>query len=242
MGLDSPTKEPLTNLSINSKAGVEHEIQRQERVHWFLGLRQAELFIQEKRAALETNYHLQRKHSRQVKTWEKELQTLQELEQPSLEQLDQIEALQDDIAAAKSSQENLQPLIRDCGMELHSAEDQKQRILQAHPEAIDLSYIELQTRYSAVALLEKQAHVTAAEIWASHNALPVSVGHLLFDLSPADRDYVLAREMELRNGVKVGEAIAHAAQVLATLSPETQKQVLLQAAQTVMNSSALTHE
>lgn len=242
MEQDSLIKEPLTNVSINSKAGVELEIQRQERIHWFLGLRQAELFIQEKRAALETNYHLQRKHVRQVKSWQRQLQALEELEQPNLEQVDQIEELKDDIAAAKSSQENLQPLIRDCVMELHSAEAQKQRILGDHPEAIDLSYIELQTRYSAVALLEKQAHAAAAEIWASQNALPVSIGHLLFSLAPAERDYVLAREMELRNNVKVSEAMAHAAQVLATLPPETQKQVLLQAAQTVMHSPALTHE
>lgn len=241
---DSPIKQPLplTNLSINSRAGVEFEIRRQERIHWFLGLRQAELFIQERTAALETNYRLQRDYARTCRGWQRELESLQALEFLTPDQEDQIEKLEDDIAAAQRSSETLQPLIRDCAMELATAEAEKERILAPHPEAIALSFFELQERYSHVALMEKQAQFTAAEIWASQNNLPVSVGHLLFGLSRTDREYCLAREMELRNDLRVTEAIAHAAQILAPLSLEQQQQVLLQAAQTVLNSATLTHE
>lgn len=241
----SHIKQFLTSLSINSKAGVEFEIRKQERVHWLLGLRQAELFIQEKTEALATNYRLQREQARTCRGWRREFDDLQALPSPTPDQLDQIEKLEDDIAAVQRSSQTLEPLIRDCVMELAVAKAEKERILTAHPEAIALSYTELQERYGHVALMEKQAQFAAAEIWASQNNLPVSVGHLLFDLSPSEREYCLTREMELRNGLRVSEAIAHAAQVLASLPPEHQKQALLQAAQTVMHSSSLpvaTHE
>jgi len=223
----------LTNLSINSQGAVLYEIQKQERVHWFLGLRQAELIIQDKQAALEHNYYEQRKQEREIKRSRIKIESLSP-DNP-LDQLE-IEELEDKIAIARSAIDNLSPLLRDAVMEHQTAVGERTRILRENSIAHSLTYEELQASITPECLNEKLSRYTASRIWASQNHLSEGVGELLFDLSPRDREIVMTREMEIRSGVTVSETIIHAAKILSHHPPEIQQQALLQAAHLLMES------
>lgn len=224
----------LANLSINSQGAILYEIQKQERVHWFLGLRQAELIIQDKQAALEHNYYEQKKQEREIKRSQLKIQFLSSSADP-LDQLE-IEELEDKLAIARSAIDNLSPLLRDAVMEHQTALQERSRILRENPIAQSLTYEELQANITPECLNQKLSHYTASRIWASQNHLPEGVGELLFDLSDRDRDFVMSREMEIRSGVIVSETIVHAAKILSHHPPEIQQQALLQAARSLMES------
>lgn len=218
---------PLAHLSTNSKAAVEFEIRRQERIHWFLGMRQAELFIRDKLSALYTNREAERSYVRKIKAISREKDALgAKGVAASLDELARIEEIEDQIISAQRSWLDLQPLIRDADMELQVARDERDRIIYPHPEALGLSFDELQDRYAAPALLEKQAFYFAAEAWAAVNHLPASCGHMLMDLSPEQRQHLMTREAEIRTNLRIDEATIQAARRMMQLPPVQQQQFL----------------
>ena len=211
----------LTNLTMNSRAGVLREIQKQYSIHWFLGLRQAELFIFDRSQVLAQHYQKQKEFNRQVEAYKRQLNQLRQFQnhwmgqwiyallvghkswfgEPELALNQKIEHLEDLIEAAEQQQSFLEPLIRDAINELRAAEQMKEQIVSSHPEALSMSYDELQERFSSVALSELQVLHMAARVWAVRNYLPEGVGQTIFEHGIAERGLLLQRVNQM-----VGEA------------------------------------
>lgn len=230
----------ITHQTTNSEAVVQFEIGKMERVHWLLGLRQAELIIEQRQNALQYEQQLRRNSERRNRAKQRKLKWVQRLAWLGLGFFlpieDWIEDLQDQIALAEQEKGQVAPYVRDCEMELRTAQKERDRITREHTLDLDCSFDELQAQYSAEAMDRGHALFLASRIWAHQHQLPESVGQLVFDLSPENREQVLQIEGHLRLGVDISEAVAYAGQVLSGLTPQQQKQVLIQAAHLVMES------
>lgn len=217
--------ERLTNISYNTLAQVQDSIRQRERIHWFLGLREAEEVIRTSTDALEeTSYNL-RKQDRAMQRLELQLQGL-EGETDALTQIKK-EELADRLAQARRAKERLQPMFRDTQMALTAAQAEYDRLVAAHPEVTELSYEVLQERYTPVALAEKQAHFLASRVIAALRGLPESVGDLLVGLDPAQCDYVASRALEIKDGVSNQLVMQDLAQLLA-LMPAADRRLVLE--------------
>ncbi len=220
--------ERLTNIGFNTQAQVQDSIRQRERVHWFLGLREAEEFIRTCSQTLEDTAFNSRKHDRATRRLELQQQEpLTELSEALA--LIRKEELDDRLQQSRQAWDRLQPMIRDTQMELAAAQAEYDRIVEAHPEVTALSYEELQSRYTPIALAERHAHFLASRVIASLRGLPESVGELLVGLDPAQSDYVASRALELKDGVSNQLWMHEMAQTLALLPPEDQRQIFEQA-------------
>jgi hypothetical protein len=219
---------PLAHMTTNSWAATIHEIRKQERLHWFLGLRQAELCVRDKEQIIDANAHAERKYQRSMRRLQRELDALNRLPELTPDEEDRIEELEDEIGQGKRTWVASQPLIRDAQLEYEIAKAERDRILQEHPEAQSLSFEELQKRYTLPALVEVHARYVAARIWSAQNGVPESVGSMLFELAPQEQEVVMRREVELRSGVEIGQNIVEAARRIASL-PEAQRQLVVKA-------------
>lgn len=229
----------ITHQTSNSQAAVRFEIRKQERVHWFLGLRQAELIVDAKQGVLDYNERQLRRGLRKVRQKQRQLDRLIVIQKLSLGLLplqDAIESLQDDIAEAKQEYGKIHPYVRDALMERDTAAIERDRIIHEHEEELNTNFDELQEKYAQPAMLQGFARYFASRVWASQNHLPEALGSLLFELAPEERDWVMTNEMQLRLGVDVSGALAQASGTLASLPPEQQQQVLLQAARIVQEA------
>lgn len=224
------TTSQLTNISFNSQAAVEWEIRRHEQVHWFWGLRAAEVAIDDKQKALVINQHLHRQYLREVEQKRRQvtaLQFKQNLQKLSLDEIVLLAGLEDDIALAVFQQERLKPLIRDCQMELTTAQAEKDRILAEHPEVLQISYSMLQTK-TREALIAKDSYFVASRVWAAHHQLPESVAEVLFSRNAVERERILNQEMQLRAQVNGGSlALQQAFHILNEMPSNDQEQLLL---------------
>jgi hypothetical protein len=221
---------PICNKSINSRASVIHEIRRREMEHWFSGLRQAELFIDEKSSALENFIFECRKQEREIRRMERQVNDLAEAVHPSERQQDDLEACRDYIELTTRKLVRSRAEVRDALMERDAAIQERDRILAEHPEATALTYQELQEMFTAPMLLERQARFIAARVWAAQNGLPEGVGESVFSLPPEQREALLNREAELRTGNQLTAAKSQALTILAALSEEDREKVLILAA------------
>lgn len=232
-------RQPFTNLSINSQAAVLYEIGRKSQVHWLLGLRQAELFIDEKQTALNQAYFKQREYEREIRKKQRELASLQENQAETTlapDRLDQIEALEDAIAQAAYYRDRIIPQVRDACMELQTAMNARNQILEAHPEASELNYMELQSLFGDACINETLAHYLAGRVWACSNSLTEQIGATLFDHPVHLREQLIQREAELRTNLDLAGVHQQAELILAELPAEKRHQALITAANLIKES------
>ena len=229
-GANSPNTQvadPIMHLGANSLAAVRHEIRKQERIHWTAGLRQAELIVRDKLDALHQSEVQARKCSRNLRLLKHEYDELNARRDAlTFKEEIRIEEIEDEVVAAKRDWFNIQPLLRDANMEMEAAAQERDRIVKDHPECKDLSFQELQELYGQPALMNKLASFFAAEAWASMNHLPSSVGHLVLDTAPENREMLMRLEAEIRTHVCLDETTVQAARRIASLPPEEQEKVI----------------
>lgn len=224
---------PLSNLSNHSTAAALQAILKQEQIHWFDGLKAAELLILELQNALAGFVEKQRQCDRDSRELTRQrdklitsiigdyfsynqqltLRSISAEDQANLMSsilaqinlvsptiADQVEGCGDRIEALDREMSQVQSIqVRDAQSVLAVAQQQRDRILETHPEALGLDYAELQHQFAPIALRERQAHYLAARIWAIHSGLPETVGVALFDVPVADRAYLIQREQEVRS-------------------------------------------
>lgn len=182
----------ITNLG-NSQAAISEEILSEERLHWSLGLRKAELVIFERQKALFGAQISSRKQNRKVKWWRSLILLLERTQIfwryiPILNLLltDRHFDLLDAIEEYQFHQSAIAANIRDCMMELTTAIAAKQRILGSHPEVLEWSYLQLQEYTAKIALTQKKARYIASRIWATAHHLPIEVGSTFLESSPTE--------------------------------------------------------
>src|SRR5919202_1604141 len=192
----------LTNLS-NSKSGVESIIRAQERQHWLRGLRQAELVILEKEGALLHGQIALAKQERQRVLSLEILATLTPVTKkvgfvPIFGQWlsGRIKDIHESLQQLEASYSKQEAMVRDCQQELKAAQDEWHRIVGEHPEILDLSSEEIEDRYGQAVLLEKKLAYIVPRAWAAEYGLPESVGVALYEATPNERQYLLARIFE----------------------------------------------
>jgi hypothetical protein len=157
----------------------------------------------------------------------------------SEDEYDRLEDLSDQIEQLERTVKESQVLVRDAQMELNAALGERDRITKTHAEEIEgTSFADLQERYAPVMLQQRQARYLAARIWAAQNGLPETVGAALFDTPIAQRDELMRREAAIRTQLDVPAAMCRASMLLASLEPEQQQAVLIQAAQFVIEGQS----
>lgn len=224
--------QPIAHFS-NSMAVVRHQIRIAERVHWLEGIKAAELCIDKQQGALRANYVKQREYARKIQAKEERLTLLRQDNsapgrfsrwvnlirmnaQPLLtaERERMIEKLQDEIDTFEYQNERLKPLIRDALMELEVAVVERQRIIQANPQATEMTYAELQEFATPEALKSLQAKYITARL----TGLPETAAAALLDV-PEDQ---LSEMFELINQARSRIASAAAAKSKTQLEPPPQ--------------------
>lgn len=219
----------LTNLG-NSQAGALWEIRIAKRQHWTLGLKAASLTIYSTQSALAAHQAGERAAARKMAIAQSDLNFLkksrifwQRIPLVAIRLENKIEELEDERLSQLKSLPKIQLLVRDCEMELQAAIAERDLILAEHPEALALTYLELQTKYSREALMGKLAYFMAARVWASANNLPESVGQLVFEGSESDRLELLIKELQIRHDALPTLQTAQIATKLAMLPQEDLK-------------------
>lgn len=230
---------PIAHLSINSKYATRSEIVKQEEVHWFAGLRQAELTIRDKEMALAEQAFAKRKQERKLRKIERDLEQvrnkLARLNAGShkyLDTLDKIEDLEDQLKLAQFQSERMAPLERDAISELNVAKQERDRILTEHPEALTMPYDHLQDMGRDV-LNTVLAKYVASSVWAAKNGLPDAVGKALFDIPKDDLLDVMGRVAVMEGAIQDKNKIAQAIILLEQLPPAQLDQLLIDAAEIV---------
>lgn len=231
---------PITHFGFGY-AGTLSIVQQQANIHWFLGLRQAEIEIQGREQDLAYNQRqlrlTEKSIQRKIKrlTWLRRIGWLDTM-LPGI--AEEVEELEQDLADVEQEKRKLEPMLRDCFMDLELLTALRDRLIQEHADELEgKTFQQLQEEFTPVAAMEGVAKMIAAEVWARQQQLPGIVGTTLADLTPEQRQYVLQRESELRLGIETTQAIAHANQVLSTLPDEQRAATLLVAAQLVAQDS-----
>lgn len=221
----------LSNLG-NSNAGVVDAIRSAERIHWILGLKQAENTILAQKSTLQSNIWSNRKACRDIDLKKEKIVWLTKawwlfrlVPVFGTHISNKLETLRDEIAAWKESASDRESLFRDCAYELKVAQEELNRILQEHPEAELLSYEQLQEQ-SIVALREKKLSYIAPRYWAAKNNLPETVGATLFDATDEERDYLIARIAQKMYSLPATEETIRLAGYIAQLPLEEQQSLL----------------
>ena len=221
----------LSNLG-NSKPGTVDAIKAAERIHWALGLKQAENTLFALRSTFQSNLYSQRKVARDIELKREKIRYLKIVSILSrfipvlgLTIRNKVENLKDEIESWIDSKEDRESLVRDCAYEISIARTELNRILIEHPEAVTLNYEELQEEMMT-ALKEKKLKYIIPRYWAAKNNLPESVGVTLFDCSEEERNYLITRVAQELYGSPVSEEVIRVAGVISRL-PSYEQQSLL---------------
>jgi hypothetical protein len=119
-------------------------------------------------------------------------------------------------------------------------EEEKQRIIDEHPEVLELSYEELQNLYAKPCFRAVQAHYIAKlHVAAQYPVLGEGGAEMLLGLDSEERDEVLSLAMGRVGQTCSDIALRDAANVLAELPEEQRKQALILAGQQVVNNQAI---
>jgi hypothetical protein len=220
----------LSNLG-NAKAGILEGIRNAERIHWTLGLKQAETILHEKRQILNCNFLSIRKTQREMalksekKKWLGRILAIAKfIPILGLSIQHRFENLADEIEIWEKSVIQDEPLIRDCAFETEIAESERDRILEAHPEALNLTYEELQ-ELSVFALREKKLQYLIPRYWAARNNLPESVAVTLFEAGEEERDYLLSQIVKEISAQAIPDEVLEMSLTIASL-PWHEKQII----------------
>lgn len=222
-------------------AGTLSIVQQQANIHWFLGLRQAELEIDGREQELAYNQRQLRLTQKSIERKTKRLKWMRRFRWlgallPGI--ADEIDELEHDLADIEREKRRLEPMLRDSFMDLELLTALRDRIMKEHADELEgKTFQQLQEEFTPIAAMEGIAKMIAAEVWARQQQLPSIVGTTLADLTAEERQYVLQREAELRLGIETAKAIAHANQVLSALPDEQRTAALLVAAKLVAQDS-----
>jgi hypothetical protein len=221
----------LTNHS-NTTAGTLEVIRVEERKHWIRGLRQAELCIREKSKALSANHQSRRKLERYInylQDFYPYFRIIAFVCRPfpilGIWLNNKAQDLADVIQQEQDTLTDLS-LFRDCELELQVATQERDRIVSEHPEVKFLSYEELESRYSALALLEQKVSYLAPRVFAAERGLPIEVAIALFEAEPDERHYLMERILQEKTGVELTESTTALIGAIASASPEKQQEIL----------------
>ena len=186
----------------NTTAQVLDIIRSQEQIHWYWGLRQAELHIEYIRPSLEyVNTEsiklpaIKKIKSQQVKV----LQLINHLSRfiPILGAWIEykISLIQSEIRYMEDPEQiqKMNQRITDAKAEMDVAIAERDRIILEHPEVKQMSYEEIQA-ISVDALLEKKAFLITASQLGVHYGLSESTSTLLAELNQGDLVKVLGME------------------------------------------------
>jgi hypothetical protein len=198
----------------NSRCQVADVIQTQARIHWYWGLRQAELFIEQKCSDLvfaERQVKKMAAHSLFLKDkliFYKNIHSILRimpiigtwLNKKIVEMDIELEALNDQQMLDKLSSQ-----IRDCQMEMAVAEKEYQKILADIPEISQLSYEQIQ-EISIEALVEKKAFLISASHIGSLHQLSENAATLLAEAQLSDISRLI--ESEWHRVVEINSEIA----------------------------------
>lgn len=223
---------PIAHYSPNGLWGTRFIIGQMERIHWFLGLRQAEVEIQAKEADLLHNQRLQRVTRTKLNSLRQHIKFLNRFLWLGGLIATRVQQVAQEIEDLELDLKRSEPLIRDALFELEICKQEYSRISAAHQD--DLAgkrFEEIQAEFTPAAALEATAWMVAAEVWAAQHGLPVTVANAIAHLDPSERPLLLQREAELRHGIAVEQANVNALQILSGLSPEQRNEVLLMATQ-----------
>ena len=169
------------NLSLNGIAGTLWEIRRQEKIHPYLGLRQAALIIDSQEKALRAGrLELKRNLLKLKKQKEQVLKLID----------DELDILQDEIYNAECEIDSCRNLIRDAEVELNVAVEEKRRIEFCYPDMENETYESLQEKYANEAFVCKLARAVVISAYSAHKGLSEGAAEIIYDsecLSPGDQ-------------------------------------------------------
>jgi hypothetical protein len=204
----------LTNHS-NSSSGTLEIIRVESRKYWYRGLKQAELIIREKKAALSSNRRARERMLRDIQLIEESLIYLRPISKilrpiPILGTwlFNRVCDQDDKIVDCKNSMIENESLFRDCQTELEVATLEYNRMLKEHPEATELSFQELEALHGSIALLAQKASFVSHRMFAIETGLPIEAAIALLEADPEEREYLWERIAKVRNEIGVGEAAA----------------------------------
>ena len=181
---------PITSQSINSPAIVKHKIEEECRIHWFLGLRQAELFIQDRLGALEHTKSQLSLLALTRRRKEIEVEQLRLIAQrldrsPREKELTSISIAEIEIELTTHDRQfkTIEYQIRDAVAELDAATEMRSVTVKDHQSEIDnMTFDELQDAFGVECIEAKQVHLLATQM----NALTVgdSIANTLSSIAP----------------------------------------------------------
>jgi hypothetical protein len=186
----------------NTPAQVLDIVRSQEQIHWYWGLRQAELHIEYIRPSLEYIAKETKKLPATKKIKLEQLKTLKLLNLiakfvPILGSWIEykIQSVELEISAIEDPEQiqRMNQRISDAQAELDVAVSERNRILAEHPEILQMNYQELQA-ISVEALLEKKAFLVTSSQLGVHYGLSESASTVLAELGQKDLAKVLGIE------------------------------------------------
>ena len=176
---------PKTSQSFNSPAVVRHQIRSAELIHWFWGLRQAELCINDRAEAIlfsKEEYALASER----------LNTLEAIAKPLLS--DQIEA-----ARIRRNIIKVRSQFTDAEQELFAAKAEYDRICVEHSDELESNSVELEELYSKEVWEARQTRVLAEKILAINYGPEAAAA--IMDIAPERRAECLANAEKCFQGI-----------------------------------------
>jgi hypothetical protein len=193
-----------TNLGTMSYARIS-SIRSQERLHWYLGLRQAELEIETRlKPALEDNFL-----ELEILT-----QKITDLESQ------QFSSNKFEIIKLQRQKRRIELLIPGTIAELHAAESEKERIVSVHQNELSLDSQTLEESISRECYLARCSQVISGATLRSLGYND-SEAQLLLDLPPEDQLEVMAKVQSSNAG-----AVAALSNALSRVSPFEAKRIV----------------
>lgn len=177
---------PMTSQSVNSPAIVRHKINQEYRIHWFLGLRQAELFIIDRTNAINHTESQLKLLSVKRRKLELEIKTLEdrssELDILNIKEKElEIEQLNNEVC-------KIHYQVRDALAELEAAQKIYTIIVNEHNEELsNLTFDELQKSFGIECIEAKQANSLCIQMMATQLGQPIAeiIHSLDIDRGPA---------------------------------------------------------
>jgi hypothetical protein len=174
----------LGNLSLESIAKIIFTIRAQ--AHPLRQLEVAELKINTIMEALEHNWLKSRKRERSLLLKQQQISELESKPELTLLESIRLNNYQDELVVATRSFGRLQALVRDAQTELAVISQEKERILAQNPEFRELTYLEIQQRYSHAVFSASLAKTIAVKNLAAQTLIPEEVVSIFADLSDGD--------------------------------------------------------
>jgi hypothetical protein len=189
---------PITSQSINSPIAVQEKILEQYRIHWFLGLRQSELFLSDRSGALEHAQYALQKSRIQIERIELEIKELENCKDALDDQesttktrliLD-IEEKRLEINEIKRGFDQSEYQIRDAMAEFRTAESLRSSILKQHSSEIsNMNYSDLHAIFGRECFNALRLNVLCKQILALE--VGESIAEMISSVNPNELDTLL---------------------------------------------------